>query len=244
VQIVTHQWAFLHNDRFKRGGDMFANRTEAGKQLAKKLEQYFAALPNLDRPANLIVVGLPRGGMPVAFEVAGKLDCPLEIVVAKKMPYPGQAEYAIGAVSSSGIVVLSPDVPKDLQWRTYIEKQRQELLVQTNQTQQQFYSEAGRKQASFVGKTIVIVDDGIATGMTVLAALETVRRLGADRIIIAAPVVSPRTYKMLLEQCDDVVTLTMPFNFSAVGQFYGDFEQTSNAEVVSALRDSFKLLPL
>jgi len=221
---------------------MFANRKEAGEQLAKRLDHYFAALSTLDRQANLIVVGLPRGGVPVAFEVARKFACPLEIIVAKKLAYPGQSEYAIGAVSSTGIVVLNPDVPKDFQWHTYIENQRQELLDKTNQAEQEFYSQAGRKQASFAGKTVIVVDDGIATGMTAFAALETVKRLGANYTIMAAPVMSPQTHKQLLAHCDEVITLSMPSNFSAVGQFYVDFEQTSNAEVVSDLRESFKLV--
>ncbi|MDR3615811.1 MAG: phosphoribosyltransferase family protein [Candidatus Obscuribacterales bacterium] len=223
---------------------MFADRKEAGKQLAKRLDQYFAALPGLDRQAHLIVVGLARGGVPVAFEVARRLACPLEVIVAKKLPYPGQNEYAIGAVSSTGIVVLSPDVPRNFQWRAYIDQQHHKLLDLTSQSEQQFYSQAGRKQASFAGKTIIVVDDGVATGMTALAGLETVRRLGADIVIMAAPIVSPLTHKQLQAHCDEVIALSMPFNFSSVGQFYLDFGQTSSAEVVSLLRESAKFAPV
>ncbi|MBS1989949.1 MAG: phosphoribosyltransferase [Cyanobacteria bacterium SZAS LIN-2] len=217
---------------------MFANRQEAGKKLAEAVDSYLSSLPGLDKQSDLVVVGLPRGGVPVALEVARKFGCPLEIIVAKKLPYPGQPEYAIGAVSSDGVVVLNPDVPKDYNWRTYVEGQRQILLDKTSKTEQRFYEEAGRNKSSFDGKTVVVVDDGIATGMTAFAALKTVRKRGAGRIIMAVPVMSAQSYRELNSYCDGVVALSAPPDFQAVGQHYVDFAQTSDEEVVRDLRQS------
>jgi putative phosphoribosyl transferase len=222
---------------------MFPNGQQAGRQLAEKLDHYFSSLPGVDRRSNLIVVGLPRGGVPVALEVARKFGCPLEIIVAKKLPYPGQPEYAIGAVSSDGIVVLNPDVPKDFQWRAYIDGQRQRLLDETSQAEQQFYDQAGRKRSPFAGKTVIVVDDGIATGMTAFAALEAARQRGATRTIMAAPVMSPQSYRQLQSHCNEVIALSMPPEFRSVGQHYITFEQTSNKEVVSDLRQSLSFAP-
>jgi putative phosphoribosyl transferase len=222
---------------------MFPNRSLAGKQLAEKLDCYFATLSGADKRADLLVVGLPRGGVPVALEVARKFCCPLEIVVAKKLPYPGQPECAIGAVSSCGVVVLSPDVPHDYEWRKYIEGQRQTLLKQTNQSELQFYQHAGRHASPFIGKTVVVVDDGIATGMTASAALESVKQRGAAFILMAAPVMSKEGFRHLSRYCDDVVALITPPDFRSVGQYYLNFEQTSDQEVINDLRQNMVFAP-
>ncbi|MBU6452722.1 MAG: phosphoribosyltransferase [Cyanobacteria bacterium REEB67] len=222
---------------------MFTNRSMAGKQLAEKIDCFFDTLEGADRRSNLLVVGLPRGGVPVALEVARKFCCPLEIIVAKKLPYPGQPECAIGAVSSCGVVVLSPDVPKDYQWRTYIEGQRQTLLKQTNQAELQFYQHAGRLASPFIGKTVVVVDDGIATGMTAAAALESVKQRGAAYVLMAAPVMSREGYNHLSRYCDDVVALITPPDFRSVGQYYLDFEQTSDQEVINDLQQNMLFGP-
>jgi len=217
---------------------MFLNREQAGKVLADKIESFFADKSGMHQRNDLIVVGLPRGGVPVALEVARRFGCPLEIIVAKKVPYPGQPEYAIGAVSSDGIAVLSPDVPKDFQWRNYIEGQRKLLLEKTRHAEQEFYDMAGRKPGSFAGKTVIVVDDGIATGMTAFAALETARQRGSDYIIMAAPVISPQSYRQLQAYCNEVIAVTRPLNFNNVGQHYLNFEQTTDEEVVRDLRQS------
>lgn len=221
---------------------IFLDRTDAGIKLAEKIAATLAA----DSTNTPYIVGLPRGGVPVALEVARKLGCPLELIEAKKLPYPGQPEFAIGAVSADGVVVLNHDIPgleemtalQSARWQNYIEQQRKQLLEKTKTVEAQFYHQAGRSKASLEGKIVVIVDDGIATGMTALAAIKTARNQGAARVILAAPVMSQESYEELKSHCDTIVTLSIPDNFRAVGLYYEDFSQTSDEEVVQALRES------
>lgn len=216
----------------------FKNRIDAGRKLAWKLEQYFYSLPQRDRQSEVLVVGLPRGGVPVALEVARKFKCPLEIIVAKKLPFPNQPEYAIGAVSSGGIVVLSPDIPQHKSWREYIEEQKRQLLTTTQSREDEYYVLAGRYRSSFEDKVVIVVDDGVATGMTAMAAIEAARQRGARRVIMAAPVMSRESFVQLSSICDDVVAAYVPTEFNAVGQHYLEFLPTSNEEVVRALAES------
>jgi putative phosphoribosyl transferase len=216
----------------------FKDRIDAGSRLALKLEQYLANLPEKDRLSEILVVGLPRGGVPVALEVARKLCCPLEIIVSKKLPFPNQPEYAIGAVSSGGIFVLSPDIPQSRSWREYIEQQRRQLLVTTQRREDEFYVLAGRYRSSFIDKVVIVIDDGVATGMTAMAAIEAAKQRGALRVIMAAPVMSRESFGQLRSVCDDVVALSVPAVFNAVGQHYLEFTQTTNEEVVKALAES------
>ncbi len=216
----------------------FMNRTQAGKQLAERLYDGLFLSSNFDEKSQFVVAALPRGGVPVGLEVARKFDCPLEIIASKKLPMPNHPEYAIGAVSADGISALNPDIPKDPEWKSYIETERQRLLKQTRDAETQFYKLAGYKPASLSGKTVVIVDDGIATGMTAVVAIKTARHRGAKRVIMAAPVISPECYRHLRAYCNDVVALIVPNDLIAVGQYYADFEQTSNEEVVKALQES------
>lgn len=216
----------------------FNNRIDAGRKLALKLGQYVSSLPDKDRHSEVLVVGLPRGGVPVALEVARVFKCPLEIIVAKKLPFPNQPEYAIGAVSSGGVVVLSPDIPQSKSWRDYIEQQKRHLLVTTQRREDEFYVLAGRYRSSFEGKVVIIVDDGVATGMTAMAAIEAAKLRGASRVILAAPVMSKESFSQLRAVCDDVVASYVPTVFNAVGEHYLEFAPTSNEEVVKALAES------
>lgn len=182
----------------------------------------------------------------MALAIAKQLGCPLEIIESKKLPYPGQPEFAIGAVSADGVVVLNHDVPgqekmtelERTRWHDYIEQQSKQLLDKTKTLEAQFYCLAGRSKASLTGKIVIIVDDGIATGMTALAAVETARKQGAAKIILAAPVMSKESLEELKSHCDAIVTLSVPDPFCAVGLYYQDFSQTRDEEVVQALRDS------
>ncbi len=217
---------------------MFVNRKAAGVQLAQALEQYVSPYPGGEIERNVVVVGLPRGGVPVALEVARRLKCMLEVVVAKKIPYPGQPEFAIGAVSSDGVVVLNPDIPDNSQWKNYIQEQKQQLVQRTALTEEQFYFLAGRSRISFKDLTVILVDDGVATGMTAMAAVETIKLRGAARTIIAAPVISRDSYQQLCSHCDLLVALTVPEQFDTVSQHYSNFDETTNEEVVSAMREN------
>lgn len=217
---------------------VFCDRKNAGEQLAEKVNAFLSTLPAVERKKDVLVVGLPRGGVPVALEVARRLGCPLDIIVAKKLAFPGQPEFAIGAVTADGIVVLSPDIPKEPKWNAYIENEKQVLFKQTQKVEQKFYDLAGGGKYSFQGKTIIVVDDGIATGMTVMAALESARKRGASRIILAAPVMSADSYMQLGRRCDRIIALNIPEEFRAVGLHYQDFSQTADEEVISALREA------
>lgn len=216
----------------------FNNRNDAGRKLALKLEQYFSYLPQRDRDTPALVVGLPRGGVPVALEVARRFKCPLEIIVSKKLPFPNQPEYAIGAVSSGGIVILSPDFAQTNSLKDYIDQQKCDLLVTTQRLEDEYYALAGRCRSSFENKVVIIVDDGIATGMTAMAAIEAAKRRGASKVIMAAPVMSRESTCQLRLVCEDVVSVYIPPEFNAVGEHYLEFAPTSNDEVVKALAES------
>lgn len=226
-------------ETFVRGSQtMFNNRTDAGRQLAERLEVYLSNYRGRNWQKDLLVIGLPRGGVPVALELARRFNCPLEIIVAKKLPYPGQPEYAIGAVSSDGLVVLNPDIPDNRDWAAYIDQQRRILLEKNVKMEQSYYELSGLTKNTVDGKTVIIVDDGVATGMTALAAVETARARGAKQTIMAAPVMSLDSYQKLRQHCDDVLALRVEREFRSVSEFYRSFEQTSNEEVVTALRAS------
>jgi putative phosphoribosyl transferase len=216
---------------------IFKNRTDAGKQLGLKLKAYLAEHPELGK--DLIIAGLPRGGVPVAKEVARILGCKLQIICAKKIPCPGYPEYAIGAVSADGAVVLNPDIPHhEKSWQSYVERQTTLLVRKTTFTENQFHHLSGTPKLDFHDKIIIIVDDGIATGMTVKAAVKSARNRGARRAILATPVMSAESDPEMKKYFDDVVTLVLPPALGSVGQFYEDFTQTTNEEVVEALRNA------
>lgn len=216
----------------------FADRVSAGKVLAEKVVQFLDSR-GLKNGNKFVVIGLPRGGVPVALEVARRLSCPVDIIVSKKLPYPGQPEFAIGAVSSDGVVMLNPEIPNGEEWQEYVEQERQRLLKKTVAVENRFYDLSGRKRiTSYRNKVAIVIDDGVATGMTAIAALETARLRGADVTIAAAPVMSRDSFYELKEHCDGVVACETPHPFQAVGLHYLNFNQTSDEEVVEALRKS------
>lgn len=219
---------------------MFRNRQQAGSALAKCIVEMQVSEDGLN-PATTIVIALPRGGVPVALEIALTLGCPLDVLVSKKIGAPDQSELAIGAVSSEGIVVLNqeimkycqvPQVPND-----YIENQRQCLIDRTRALQVHWRHSAGLEEYLNVqGKQVIAVDDGIATGMTAIAALRSFRKMACRTLILAVPVISASAYELINEECDQIVELIAPAEFSAVGQFYSDFHQVEDEEVIEALK--------
>lgn len=215
---------------------MFKDRQHGGWLLAERVSE---ALSNLaaahDVP--IVVVALPRGGVPVAAEVAAALQAPLTILVSKKIGAPGQPEFAIGAVSSKGVVVVSGAARTDLpQINTYINQAAYALNQSTQEKEQHWLKASGLTQMSFADKCCVIVDDGIATGMTALSAIETVRRAGARSIILAAPVVALSTKHELENNCDAVIAVIQPADLVAVGCYYLEFHQVEDDEVIETLR--------
>lgn len=216
---------------------IFPNRQAAGKQLAEMLKMHLKMLDLSDK-SEILVIGLPRGGVPVALEIARSLNCTLDILVAKKIGFPGQPEYAIGAVTSDGVVVVNAEMVTRNNLHGFVDEQRRQLLEQICVLEDNFRLLSNCPPANFKNKIIVLVDDGIATGMTALAAAKSARQRGAQRIIIAAPVMSTDSYYDLEQYCDDVLAISLPEEFLAVGYHYADFAQTTNDEVVSALREA------
>jgi putative phosphoribosyl transferase len=193
----------------------FADRAEAGRRLAE-------ALPDLE--GDVLVLGLARGGVPVAAEVARAKGAPLDVLVVRKVGHPAQREYALGAVSEDG-VVLPPGVPASLvQPQLELAREQARML------------RAGRSRAPIAGRTVVVVDDGLATGRSMAVALETVERQGADRVVMAVPVASGPGLHELSERWEAHAPLTVePPGFFAVGQFYDDFSQVQDSEVAKLL---------
>ena len=205
---------------------MFRDRTDAGRLLADAIGSY-AYLPDV------IVLGIPRGGVVVAAEVARVLGAPLDIVVASKLGAPGNPEYAVGAIDADGRVTRDGRLAVSEEYLvTVLEKRRAEIARRVAAYR------GTRPPLNVQNRTVLLVDDGVATGLTVRAAIGYLRRHGAKRIVVAAPVMPPETAAALGEVADEIVALETPRNFSAVGQFYDDFSQTSDAEVIALLGDS------
>jgi len=206
---------------------MFENRTDAGRRLAVLLEER-------DVSAD-IVLAVPRGGLPVGRAVADILDVPLDIVAARKLGAPGNPELAIGAVASDGTVWLNDDLIDDLGVEdAYLEEAiEQEHAAAVAKVER--YRE-GRPPLDLDGRTVLVVDDGIATGATTTACVRQVENAGAARVILTVPVAPPRAVERLREEVDEVVCVETPANFGAVGQFYDVFEQVSDERAKTYLK--------
>jgi putative phosphoribosyl transferase len=204
----------------------FRDRHDAGSRLADRL----AATPLTDP----VVLALPRGGVPVGFEVAARLAAPLEVLVARKIGAPDQPELGVGAIAEGGGQVLDDRTTRALgltesSLRHTIEREQAELARRVRDYR------GDRPLPPLKGRTVIVVDDGLATGVTMRAAVRAVRGTGAARVIVAAPVGAPSTVESLGAEADVVVCLHSPPAFAAVGQWYRDFDQTSDAEVIDLL---------
>jgi predicted phosphoribosyltransferase len=205
----------------------FDNRTHAGRVLAERLGAYAGR-------AGLLVLALPRGGVPVAYEVARALNAPLDVFLVRKLGLPGQEELAMGAIASGGIRVLNEEVVSSLGVPDYVlddvaERERGEL-----ERRQRAYRD-DRPLPDVRGRTVILVDDGLATGSTMRAAVAALRQLGPDRIVVAVPVASAGTCAELQGKVDDVVCVHTPEPFYAVGFWYADFRETTDEEVRNLL---------
>jgi predicted phosphoribosyltransferase len=211
---------------------IFKDRFEAGRRLADRLSDY------ADRP-DVIVLGLPRGGVPVAAEVAGRLHTPLDVFLVRKLGVPGHAELAMGAVAAGGVEVLSNDLIEDLGIPAAMVQQvavRERLEL--DRRDQLF--RAGRGPLVVRGCTVILVDDGLATGATMEAAIIALRRFEPARIVVAVPVGARDTCERLGRLADRLVCLAMPEPFNAVGLWYEEFEQTSDDEVRDLLASALR----
>ena len=202
---------------------IFQDRTDAGRQLAEELLSYAGR-------DDVIVLALPRGGVPVAFEVAQRLGVPLDVFVVRKLGVPGHEELAMGAIASGGIRVLNEDV-------LYVLPDAQSIVemvtaIEREELQRRERDYRGDRPAPEVrGRTVILVDDGLATGATMRAAAAALRQQGAAKIIVAVPVGAPTTCREIRDEVDDILCLHTPISFMGVGQYYEDFSQTSDEEV-------------
>jgi putative phosphoribosyl transferase len=205
---------------------VFLDRRDAGRQLAAKLTDSAREQP--------VVVALPRGGVPVAFEVARALRAPLDVLAVRKLGAPANPEFGVGAIAEDGTVVLDPDsarrvgMTEDL-FEATVRREIAELRRRVERYR------AGRRPLDVRGRTVIVVDDGLATGLTDLAAVRTLRKRGAGRIVVAVPVGARESIARVGEEADEIVCHTIPPELVGVGHFYEDFSPVSDAEVVALL---------
>jgi predicted phosphoribosyltransferase len=202
---------------------VFRDRTDAGRQLAAKLT------PMID-PSSAIVLALPRGGVPVAFEVARSLRAPLDVFLVRKLGVPGREELAMGAIASGGVRVVNEDVMRELdiplRWLDIAAADESAELRRREQAYRH-----GRAALDVRDKSVILVDDGLATGATMRAAVAALRKMGPAKIVVAVPVGAPQTCDELRALADNVICLKQPEPFYAVGSWYQNFEQTTDEEV-------------
>jgi len=200
----------------------FMDRRDAGRQLAAKLSGYTG-------DPGVVVLGLPRGGVPVGYEVARALHAPLDVFVVRKLGVPGRRELAMGAIASGGLRILNPDVIDNLRIPPAdVESVASEELLELERQQRTYRSDAPYPQLA--GRIVIVIDDGLATGSTMRVAVRALRRSGPQRIVIAVPVAALETVRSLREEAD-VVCLSTPAEFQAVSRWYQDFSQVSDGEV-------------
>lgn len=209
---------------------LFHDRTHAGRLLSNALRPYA-------NRSDVLVLALPRGGVPVAFEVARELNLPLDVFLVRKLGVPGQEELAMGAIASGGVRVVNADVVRALGISEdvidSVAAEEQEELARRERAYRD-----DRPPPEVQGRTVLLVDDGLATGSTMRAAIAALRKLRPERIIVAVPVGASQTCSDMAEEADDVVCLRTPEPFYAVGAWYQDFSQTSDEDVSVLLRQA------
>jgi putative phosphoribosyl transferase len=213
----------------------FPNRAEAGRLLAEKLVNYAGR-------NDAIVLGLPRGGVPVAFEVAQRLGAPLDVFIVRKLGVPGFEELAAGAIASGGVRVLNEDVTRAI---PHADEMIEAVTVRETvelERREQIYRE-GRPSPELRDRVVILVDDGLATGATMRAAVKALRQRGVAKIVVAVPVGPPDTCREIEQEADETICLSTPAFFQAVGQYYEDFSQTSDEDVRELLSQVAQDMP-
>jgi len=204
----------------------FEDRRDAGRRLAEKLARF--------RDEQPVVFALPRGGVPVGYEISQSLRAPLDVFVSRKLGAPGQPEFGIGAVAAGGVRVLNRDVVRRLGIpEDYVEQITAQETAEVGRRLRYFRGE--RPEPEVAGRTAILVDDGLATGVTARAAVQALRLREPRRLVLAAPVCAAQTAKLFKTQVDELVCLESPSDLGAIGFWYGNFEQTSDKEVVELL---------
>jgi putative phosphoribosyl transferase len=209
---------------------LYKDRKEAGKKLAEKLSRYKGR-------EDVVVLGLPRGGVPVAYEVAKALNTPLDIFLVRKLGLPGHEELAMGAIASGGVhvlnedVVVALDIPEKLIDKV-AEREQKEL-----ERREKLYR-GDRPPTQIKGKTAILIDDGLATGSSMRAAVEGLRAQGPQQIVVAVPIASPESCEALEEEVDNIICASTPTPFYGVGLWYQNFAQTTDEEVRLLLQEA------
>lgn len=207
---------------------IFENRQEAGRDLAARLEHYKGK-------ANVLVLALPRGGVPVGYEIARALGCSLDILLIRKVGCPDNPELAAGAISESGAQIINRDIVSSLGIsESYLEEEIARQKEEIARRAIRYREEGGHLPRE--GKTVILVDDGVATGATMKTAIATLKEEKLGRLVVALPVAPPDTAREIRRTVDEWVCLETPSPFGAVGRFYRDFAQTGDEEVVDLLR--------
>jgi predicted phosphoribosyltransferase len=210
-----------------RESELFQDRAEAGRTLADELWKYAG------RP-DVLVLALPRGGVPVGFEVARVLRVPLDVFLVRKLGAPGFEELAMGAIASGNVVVLNPDVIRTLDVPRHVVEQEVARERRELERRERVYRK-DRPPVDVAGKTVILVDDGLATGSTMRAAVAALRKMNPARIVVAVPTASPATCEEMRAIADECLCPITPHPFHAVGLWYQDFSQTTDEEVCELL---------
>ncbi len=213
-----------------RFSGVYRDRRQAGRVLGKALAQYAGR-------SDVLVLALPRGGVPVGFEVARSIGAPFDVFLVRKLGFPRNEEYAMGAIASGGIRVIDEALVRHVgispaAVERVVEQEERELR------RREYAYRGGLPPVEIGGRTVIFVDDGLATGSSMRAAVKAARRRGARRIVVATPVGPPDTVRELAQFADEVVCPSTPEPFLAVGRFYRNFDQTEDAEVVDLLREA------
>jgi predicted phosphoribosyltransferase len=202
---------------------LFRDRADAGRQLLRALARFAGR-------GDLLVLGLPRGGIPIAYEVARGLGAPLDVFVVRKLGVPGQEELAMGAIATGGVRVINPDVVDALRIPSaVIDRVAAEEALELQRRERAYRGD--RPEPDVRGKTVILVDDGLATGSTMRAAVAALRAQEPAQVVVAVPVGAQSTCEELGREVDDITCLATPEPFLAVGRFYDDFSQTTDQEV-------------
>lgn len=208
---------------------LFKNRADAGQKLAVTLEKF-------NNSPNTIILALPRGGVVVGFEISQKLNLPLDIVVPRKIGAPGNPEFAIGAITETGEGIFDEMIIGAYAiTESYLQN---EIKKEKAEAERRLKLYRGlRPPIDLKNKTVILVDDGLATGLTMRAAIKTVKKLGAAKIVVAIPVTSPEAAELVKREVDELIYLDAPAFFGAVGSFYEEFGQTTDEEVIDLLKN-------
>ena len=213
---------------------LFEDRVDAGKKLAKELSKYA-------NRSDVLILALPRGGVPVAFEVAKELNVKMDVFIVRKLGVPGNEELAMGAISSDNVLVLNEDIVKSFQIPERVINMVAENELKELKRRERTYR-GDRPNPEISGSTVILIDDGLATGATMRAAASAIKTKNPAKIVVAVPTGAPDTCEIFKKEVDEVICVATPEPFYGVGAWYGNFSQTTDEEVCELL-DKARALP-